>query len=241
MFNTFFFCCLFNVSVLFAQTNCNTPDYIGCTQPVTPTLICPAFCGDGSFEIIEAHPLFDCSVVLMGDCFQYTALPAFIALDEVDIVACNEFGICDTSKAYINVTASAADCEEPLPCVVEMPVLCTTGESLTICPEFCFADENYSLFLFDENNNINGNITIENKCVVYQSANGFEGVETIGIAACHNLGICDTTYANITIGDCSPQPSEPEMCTPIFMPINICANLAAGEMLDLEQSESVFD
>ena len=236
----YIFACLFFHSFLVAQTNCNTPDYIACTQPITPTLICPDFCGDGDFEIISAHPLFDCSVVLMGNCFQYTALPAFIALDEIDIVACNEAGICDSSKAYINVTESQADCAEPLPCSIDAPVVCTTGETLTICPDFCFADDNYSLFVFDENNTMSGNVSIENLCVRYEVANGFEGVETIAIAACHNLGMCDTTYANITVGDCSPQPSEPEMCTPIFMPINICANLATGEYLDLEQSESIF-
>ncbi|MGB1205877.1 MAG: Ig-like domain-containing protein [Chitinophagales bacterium] len=236
----FVFAWLFVFQSLVAQTNCNTPDYITCTQPIMPTLICPEFCGEGSFEIVSAHPLFDCSVVLMGDCFQYTALPAFIALDEIDIIACNEIGICDSSKAYINVTENMIECDEPLPCLVDAPTVCTIEESITFCPEFCFTDDNYSLFVFDENNNINGSLIIDNHCIVYQAANGFEGVETIGIAACHNLGMCDTTYANVTVGDCSPQPSEAEMCTPIFMPINICANLATGEMLDLGQSESVF-
>ncbi len=76
-----------------------------CTQPLTPVNICTRFCGytgTDTIRIVEATTTFNCSIALLNDtCFQYTPLPGFLGIDNVTIIGCDSFGICDTAYAEV--------------------------------------------------------------------------------------------------------------------------------------------
>ncbi len=81
-----------------------------CTEPLTPLVICPQFCDLDmeEIEITTVHTTYDCSLLIDGNCVQYTALPLFVGLETIEIVGCNPSGVCDTTYVVVQVT----DCQE---------------------------------------------------------------------------------------------------------------------------------
>jgi len=223
--------------------SCEIPVIEICTQPITPVVLCPDFCfPDDNYDIVDAHSIFECSLVPLGGCLQYTALPGFIAVENVSIVACDYFGVCDTAYVVINVTANAIDCEEPLPCPPNVDSACTfPNTALDICPQFCLT-EAYSILQIQSSET--GSVFLTDDCITYMPAFDYLGNEQLSIVACETSGaLCDTAYINILVNNCDepPPPSPNELCTPVFTPIDICVGeLGDDQYLDIEQSHSQF-
>ncbi len=89
--------------------NCNNIAVI-CAEPISPLVLCPDFCGlpsNESYSIVTATTTYNCSIHLISDtphCIEYTALPLFVGEEIITLVACTNFGVCDTSFIVVNVT-----------------------------------------------------------------------------------------------------------------------------------------
>ena len=81
-----------------------------CAEPVQPLVLCPQFCdlpANSDVTIMSANTTYSCSIQLDDDnpaCLQYTALPLFVGQETITVVACNQFGVCDTAYVVVNVT-----------------------------------------------------------------------------------------------------------------------------------------
>ncbi len=102
-------CDVATVTITVQDTGC--PDQpVLCTSPITPTVVCPNYCTlSGEITVLNTSTIFNCSIeILENGCVQYTALPAFIAVESLQIEACDEFGTCETVVVTINVVE---DCD----------------------------------------------------------------------------------------------------------------------------------
>ena len=85
-------------STIFAQDclqNVCVPSFL---DSQTPTTICSELCNlePGSYSLTEVNSIFNCSIQILNDtCFSYLPLPG-LPFDTLNIIGCNETGICDT-------------------------------------------------------------------------------------------------------------------------------------------------
>ncbi|MBK8678093.1 MAG: tandem-95 repeat protein [Sphingobacteriales bacterium] len=90
-------------------TDCEE-DLFLCTKPLTPIIICPAFCTlNGEVQIIDAETTYNCSIKILPDgCVKYTSLPLFAGQETVTITGCDTNGNCETVTYIIEVSE---DCD----------------------------------------------------------------------------------------------------------------------------------
>lgn len=212
--------CTSTVSIQVTCIICETADIHTCVDPITPLIVCPDWCFndniDGSnVEITDMHTTFNCSLVdLDNGCIQYTGLPLFEGMDEVEITGCAD-GYCETVTAYVNV----GGCCEPEPIYA-----CTTPLTpLVVCPDWCLDGE---IDIEEMHTTFECSLTdLGNGCLRYMPLPLFEGPDTIQIIGCIG-GDCESTVAYVEVGSCGQ--NEPPIAindfdesdgTPITIPI----------------------
>lgn len=228
--------------------DCLPHQYNVCTQPIMPVIVCPDFCLSDAYEIIETGAIFDCSLTIMGNCIQYIALPGFIATDQVYVVACSATA-CDTSYINFDVIANADDCAttevievNPM-CTIENMDFCTQWyDTLNICPTFCFAEED-DYFIGQVNSANPSDMLINSQCFSYIPTAETVSWDNIEVVACDFVGNCDTIFIDITLGDCDapPIPSPSQLCTEPFTPVELCFDMAAGEIYNASDIVTTFE
>ncbi len=215
--------CISNESVTIYVDNSTVPRL--CTQPVVRRLLCPEdFCGLREQDVFAEvdNTYFFCSIDIdEAGCIEYHALPSFFGVDTITIMACNQIDTtdCQTLTAIMSVEedCEAGSCHNP---VVSLPCV-QSGESETICPEFCLfqqmegtGNSGYSIISFSLNSA--GTIGLDGNCFSYTSPENYVGPEVIRLMACSTIypDYCDEiTYVLNVLSDCgekgSPTDQEP--------------------------------
>ncbi len=81
-----------------------------CTPPQTPINICVDFCGIENPQIVTVSSIYECSVhTTSNTCFTYIGMPLFEGTEVVDVIACNDAGVCVTES----ITIVVGDCDSP--------------------------------------------------------------------------------------------------------------------------------
>lgn len=122
----------------------------------------------------------------------YTPTDGYVGADEFSYVICNNCPLCDTATVAINVMSSPNSCN--------YDIYDCTGpfNTLDICPEFCLLNTAQIASLQAEA--LNGQIDPPNNgCFNYIPDATFSGLDVVTFVACNVMGVCDTTYAFITI------------------------------------------
>ncbi|QQS29845.1 MAG: DUF11 domain-containing protein [Sphingobacteriales bacterium] len=185
-------------------TPCTHPDLFLCTEPMTPLTICPEFCLPDGWTFSSVQTTYNCSLVMLDDCIQYTPLPLFAGTDVITIVACYN-GVCETQIVHVTV----GDCTPP-PCESFVLDICTAPMTpVVVCPEFCLSG---SYQITQTSTMFNCSIQfLSNGCLQYTALPGFIGSDMIQVIACNEALECDTAIINITVtsnGICG-EPNQP--------------------------------
>jgi len=209
-----------------------------CTQPITPIELCPEYCLDGDFTIVDATSQFDCSLVVNGDgtCVTYTPLPgmADIGIDQVVIQAQDENGNCVEITYAITIgSCEPNDCNEPPLCGSED--VCVEPVTPTeLCPSFC-TDENYTITdvssLFDCGVEIND----DGDCIIYTALPMLEQ-DVVSITITTESGLCYVAIYNVTVGNCNGNnppvitTTLTDYCGAPQIPMTICIDAEDPDM-----------
>lgn len=199
-------CTTATVFVEIDKTECVAPDEIfECTMPFTPIEICIDFCLDPPGMIVSTESLFDCAIVNLGNnCIQYTPLPGLMAgtVDQVEVIACNSVGDCDTVLVYI---ALEEDCEGELPVAVDDSGMTDVDTPLNLCIGDNDIDPqgDGAVTTVDATTAQGGTVQImTGDCVLYTPPAGFCGVDMFDYEFCNSIG-CDVATVTVTV-ECPP-------------------------------------
>ncbi len=158
-----------------------------CNESTTLTEINIEEATAGTFEVIE------------GNQYSFTPDPNFTGTESITYTICNDCGLCDEGIITIQVNA----CDGPI-CSNVSAVCMGQLESVQICPEFCNLSDDYNPQFYGIQTLYDCSINLsEFPCVEYAALPAFVGDELMTLVACDDLGICDTAYVNITVGECS--------------------------------------
>ncbi len=180
---------------------CTNPTNL-CTAPITPLDICVNFCNvEGITEIEEVHTLFECGIVTDGLCLNYTPLPGFVDMtQELEIIGCNDAGVCDT----VFVSIFVGDCNAAnLPPVANDDFAVTPENTPIAIGVFTNdSDPNGDPFSITEfTQPANGTVTIDGDALVYTPNDGFAGNDTFTYTICDDEGECDTATVTVQVND----------------------------------------
>ncbi|MGB1206715.1 MAG: SdrD B-like domain-containing protein, partial [Chitinophagales bacterium] len=216
--------------------NCQTqPIFVGCIEPVTPTIICPDFCiGDG-FEIVDVNTMFSCTIDILDDCVQYTALPLFEGADTLEIIACNG-AVCDTAYAYVQVSENCLPNNAPQ---ANNDNISVTENQPTIVDvlgnDIDLDGDDMTIMSFT--NPLNGTVELVNGVFQYTPDAGFTGTDEFMYQICDENGDCDMASVSIeVVGDCEEITF---ICAEPISPVIICPEFCelSGD-LDVEITEA---
>ena len=216
------YCAEATVTIL-VQQECD-PNIALCAEPMIPEIICPEFCDllDGEYQIIGVTATFNCGIQLLSDsCFKYTALPGFFGTDTLTVVACNNFGQCDTAYVLVFVGCTApiaVDDNVTIPKNTNY-LIAVTANDLGIC-------EPYEFIVNILNPPSHGVADVQaNLDVLYTPETDYTGTDEFTYVLCNTCSAnkCDTAVVKINIiGDPTPIVAQPDIVqTPFETPIDI--------------------
>lgn len=189
---------------------CTPENIYACTGPVTPLVVCPEFCEIGSdYVFSEMHTTFECSLTDLGNgCIRYVPLPGFDGMeDQIEIIACNDAGVCETVYAYITVGDCDVDPPNPPnppnpPCTADQDLCIATFATNTtptqICLDFC--NDGATIESIDATFDCVFEPTTE-VCFEFLPLPGMFGQEVITVTACSGNGVCEDANVYVTISD----------------------------------------
>ncbi|MEZ4884217.1 MAG: Ig-like domain-containing protein [Chitinophagales bacterium] len=139
------------------------------------------------------------TVTQVGTELVYTPNPGFEGNDTFTYTICDDSGACDTATVTVSVE---------LPCVNPDDLCTGLMTPIEICVEFCnvegIDEVDDVITLFD------CGINTEGLCVTYTPLPGFiDMTEHLQIIGCNALGVCDTVFVDIYVGDCSSVNKPP--------------------------------
>jgi|GEM_PF-1798259 len=205
------------------------PQLQACTEAITPVLICPDYCIDGVFNIQTIETLYNCSIELFGNCFEYTPLPGmeFVGNDIIELTAINSQGICVESS--VNVTIGACNnpplAEDDFEATAGGPIVISVvdndddpdGDFVYICGAF--------------GSPTNGLIEFINGQFIYTPNTGFTGADSFTYTICDGNGGQSNATVYITV-EAAPEECENEdlhYCTEYMTPYIICPEFCLFE------------
>lgn len=170
----------------------------------------PICSGSLTIPIVLNAPSNGSASVVGSSMVSYIPNDGFVGTDEFTYIACNNCPLCDTATVSINVMPSGgAACDNDID-------ECTSPfTTLELCPDFCHLSSNQINNITA--NALQGSLNMHsNGCFTYIPDVAFTGIDIVEFIACGN-GICDTTYANITIdqscGSNPPQANDDNIST----------------------------
>lgn len=189
-----------------------------CLAPLAPTQICVSFCdllGSDTINIEDTRTTFNCSITILSDsCIQYIPLPGFQGSDVIEIVGCNEFGICDTVLVPVHI-----GCVEPTPVNDSITIANGTPTLLAILANDTHPCEE-PLGAAILNLPVGGEIVNnQDSTFTYTPNAGFSGIETLTYVACSECEdgptMCDTAFIVIDVLPFDPvEPTIPIKAQP---------------------------
>ena len=201
------------------NNNCQMqPIFIGCIEPVTPTIICPDFCIGDEFEIVDVNTMFSCTIDILDDCVQYTALPLFEGADTIEIIACNG-AVCDTAYAYVQVSSNCLPNNAPQANNDNINVTENQPTIVDVLGNDTDLDgDNLTIMSFT--NPLNGTVELVNGVFQYTPDIGFTGTDEFMYQICDENGDCDMALVSIeVVGDCEEITF---ICAEPISPVIIC-------------------
>jgi len=197
------------------DTECNPVSAI-CTQEITPTPICVEFCNlsmNNNPEFYLINSLYNCSLSLTEfPCIVYTAVPGFIGNELLELIACDDLGICDT--AYVNVTVG--ECTE----LEAIDDVYTIAHNEATALDIMANDHGSNFTLDDYTQTVNGTLTAGNGGLIYTPNDGYVGEDNFTYTICDAAGNCDDGIVYISVSAaCNNVFDE---CTAPFTSVSIC-------------------
>ncbi|OWY21482.1 T9SS C-terminal target domain-containing protein [Sphingobacteriales bacterium UPWRP_1] len=213
-------------AVFVTVTDCTPPppcasDTTICGQPVVTQIVCPNFCQlQPGYTITEASTTFNCGLVMLSQCIQYTPLPGMAGLQDIIVVtACDAF-TCQTITITAIITEDG-NCNEPQPPVANNDSAQTNsgtpvwiditandvanGTTLTIAS---FTQPQY------------GTVTVSGNGLQYVPDAGFEGVDLFTYQICNEFGLCDDAQVSVQVNAGCDEVLY--VCTSPLTPITFC-------------------
>ncbi len=201
------------------NTPCENPTGL-CTGLMTPINFCVEFCNvEGITDIEDVNTLFDCGITTDGLCVEYIPLPGFIEMQEnLEIIGCNDLGICDT--VYVDIYVGDCNNVNQAPIAVDDSAN-SDGNPISINVLQNDSDPDGDTFNITEfTQPSNGTVTQVGDELVYTPNPDFEGNDTFTYTICDEEGLCDT--ATVTIRVELPCTNPSNLCTGLMTPIEIC-------------------
>ena len=214
--------------------DCNNTTAV-CAEPVTPTTLCASFCNlsmenNPQFYLIDN--LYNCSISISDfPCVVYTALPGFVGNDLMELIACDDTGLCDTAYISINVGECLA--------LEAIDDLFDVEHNTATVLDVLSNDHGTGFQITDFSQGAYGSVSSANGGLEYTPNEGFYGNDSFTYTICDENGACDEATAFVSVaGACN---NVFEMCTSPGMTINICPEFCTvpeGAVLDNIDSEN---
>jgi gliding motility-associated-like protein len=135
----------------------------------------------------------------------YTPNANFNGLDSFTYVVCDNGtplpALCDSAVVYINVTPV-----NDTPTISQPPVTLPEDSVITFCPTTFDVDANDTLTVSLCGGPFNGTATSNDTCITYTPSPNFNGLDSICVIVCDQLGACDTQIVAITVTPVNDAP-----------------------------------
>ncbi|MGB1206883.1 MAG: Ig-like domain-containing protein, partial [Chitinophagales bacterium] len=213
------------VTIMISDVLCENQTFY-CTGFMEEVIACVEFCNLGEgVEVTSAHTTFDCGLQIFDgqneigqNCIQYTPLPGFVGGDIIEIIGCDNTGLCDTILIEILVTEDCNGTDNQAP-VANIDYI-SNEDCETICIDVMANDYDPNL-----NDEISitafwpptyGSVSIEGNLLCY-TPNLEHPVDTFLYQICDNNLETPLCAEGMVIVTC---PVEPTPCTG---PQEVCA------------------
>ena len=221
--------------------NCQTqPIFIGCIEPVVPTIICPEFCLEDGFEIVDVNTLFSCTIDILDDCVQYTALPLFEGEETIEIIACNG-AVCDTAYAYVQVSENCIPNNAPEAANDNLTVSENEPTIVDVLGNDTDLDGD-ELTIMSFTNPLNGTVELVNGVFQYTPDAGFTGTDEFMYQICDENGDCDMASVTLeVVGNCEEITF---ICAEPISPVIICpefCELPSGSDIEITDAVTTYN
>ena len=220
---------------------CQTqPIFIGCIEPVVPTIICPEFCLEDGFEIVDVNTLFSCTIDILDDCVQYTALPLFEGEETIEIIACNG-AVCDTAYAYVQVSENCIPNNAPEAANDNLTVSENEPTIVDVLGNDTDLDGD-ELTIMSFTNPLNGTVELVNGVFQYTPDAGFTGTDEFMYQICDENGDCDMASVTLeVVGNCEEITF---ICAEPISPVIICpefCELPSGSDIEITDAVTTYN
>lgn len=165
-----------------------------------PTTICPTFCNldEDDFAIIDVHSSFNCSVEIVNDsmCFTYLPLP-LLPLDQLEVVACNSAGVCDTVNYDVSI-----GCQVPMAENDDIDVMGNANHPLDVLAndfDICGSPLHVSEFGDVPFGGAIVSIAEDSSHLNIIPNPGFIGEIAFTYLACNECGECESAIVSVTV------------------------------------------
>ncbi len=170
-----------------------------CDNATTPTEICVEFCNVSDAMITGLSSVFESTLSINSAvCFGYTPPSGFAGIDEVEVIGCNELGVCDTLTVTVEVKCPAPTANDDVGATMVGQLL-----SLNVLENDAqTCDYTLSATLIGGAQMGEAAIT-SNGDLSYTPNEGATGQEILTYIACNNCSesLCDTAIVTITVGE----------------------------------------
>ncbi|MGB0838553.1 MAG: SdrD B-like domain-containing protein, partial [Chitinophagales bacterium] len=238
---------IIDVSLAPEEEECEPFETTICAEPLQPVEVCPDFCLEEDYAITESNTTFNCSLTNNGDCLTYTALPAFIGTDVIEIVACliSDATVCDTAYVNVNVVMDCDEVPNNLPVASDDSTTSDNGAPVMIDAIGNDSDpDNDLLSITSYEQPSNGTVTMVDGLIMYTPNEGFEGMDSFTYQVCDEYGGCDEATISIITTLETPCSDTIELCTGPVSPVTVCpefCNLPSGAAYTITSAHTTFN
>ncbi len=193
------------------QTGCENPEVSYCVGELQPIVICPEFCAlDGmSYELMDMHSVYGCSVSNLGECIRYVSIPGFSGNDIVQIVACtSNQAVCDTVMLSVQVGNCETTNNPPIADVDLVTASANSANAISVLANDSDPDgDNISICGFTQASN--GSVSQNGDQMVYTPNTGYTGSDSFTYNVCDgNGGFASATVVIVVSGTIPPVTSN---------------------------------
>ncbi len=185
-----------------------------CTEPLSPTLICPEFCSLGDdFTLTSVNTSYTCGVEMEGDCLVFTSVPGIVPgfVYEVSLTACSDTE-CETISIFIQV----GNCNGNTSPVAIMDEYQTVWNNPIVVDVLNndYDPDGGEVIVCDFFQPTHGFLEMINGQLVYTPQEGYTGVDHFSYQICDEDGGIDLAIVTITIDEPGACPATSEVLVP---------------------------
>jgi gliding motility-associated-like protein len=173
----------------------------------------PVCSGSLTIPIVLNAPQNGSASVVGTAMLSYIPDAGFSGTDQFTYIACNNCPLCDTATVTINVMPTSGTA-----CDKDINDCTSPFNTLQLCPEFCNLTSSQITNIIATPLQGALNIPVDG-CYTYIPDATFTGIDIVSFIACSSSGLCDTTFAYITIdqscGSNSPQANNDQVSTSV--------------------------